>query len=214
MSRSFFRCYNYVDILLFQRRVSVFFFFTCVFFSSHLTNKLYNSIESFLFDSSRGPAFPTRLHVRLEKTQTACAFWSESSKGTLWVAMDPSLDGQWRRLSACADVKADLSIWVFAGLTCYLVGYAVLRLIFTPGHSTFYKTNWAPNEDSKLPMHPHTYKRLSLKEMLCPEKKLIKSRDRQTSTVLSGKFWTTQRNSEYFGGITITTCAYYSSFWF
>ena len=75
---------------------------------------------------------PTKWHVRPAKTQISLGIrpvWSESSLCAQWVAKDPSFryahsedSGQTGRMPRL--------IWIFAGCTCYFVGFVMRGLIF------------------------------------------------------------------------------------
>ena len=75
----------------------------------------------FMVHMSRLMTKPTKWHVHPAKTQISlgiCSVWSESSLCAQWVAKDPSF------------LHPPSLIRVFAGRTCYFVGFVIRRLIF------------------------------------------------------------------------------------
>ena len=77
---------------------------------------------------------PTKWQVRPAKTQISLGIHpvlSESSLSAQWVAKDPSLI---QANSEDSDLTGRMSrlIWVFAGRTCYFVGFGMRSLIYFP----------------------------------------------------------------------------------
>ena len=109
----------------------VFFLFVFFFYPSSSCQR-----RVALFDSgpslSRLVTKSTKWHVRSAKTQISLGIrpvWSEFLLCTQWVAKDPSF---LHAESEDSDQTGRMPrlIWVFAGHTCHLVGFVMMRLIF------------------------------------------------------------------------------------
>ena len=75
-------------------------------------------------------AFPSRLHMRTARTQTACAFaQSDQSRRRALCGLPRSQSILSRTVKTDQIVRVRRLIWVFDGCTCNIIGNAVSRLI-------------------------------------------------------------------------------------